>query len=64
MIDSNKINMNFLIIKLENKRSQKNNYFHKLIWFQALPIISEINNKCKIESFLQYQQKNIGIEEF
>ena len=70
MIDSHTINMNFLydqIDKIEEVKKKIIIIFNKIDLIskkKLLPIISEINNKYKIESFFTLSaKKSIGIEE-
>ncbi len=70
MIDSHAINMNFLYNQIDKIKEVKKKIiiiFNKIDLIskkKLLPIISEINNKYKIESFFTLSaKKNIGIEE-
>ncbi len=69
LIDSHTINMSFLYDQLGKIKEVKKKIiiiFNKIDLIskkKLLPIISEINNKCKIESFFTLSaKKNIGIE--
>ena len=71
LIDSHTINMSFLYDQLGKIKEVKKKIiiiFNKIDLIskkKLLPIISEINNKCKIESFFTLSaKKNIGIKEF
>ena len=71
MIDSYKINMNFLydqINKIDEVKKKIIIIFNKIDLIskkKLLPIISEINNKYKIQSFFTLSaKKNIGIDDF
>ena len=70
VIDSHTLNMRFLYDQLDKiKEVNKKIFiiFNKIDLIskkKLLPIISEINNKCKIESYFTISAKNnIGIEE-